>query len=48
MNSDLYQTKDGSDTKDCLKKAKVVCLFFAAHWCPPCRAFTPKLIKFYG
>jgi len=27
-------------------KGKTVGLYFSAHWCPPCRAFTPSLVKF--
>lgn len=29
-----------------LAKAKYVVVYFSAHWCPPCREFTPKLVEF--
>ncbi len=28
--------------------APVICLYFSAHWCPPCRNFTPVLAKLYN
>eukprot|EP00040_Diaphanoeca_grandis_P005474 m.32981 g.32981 ORF g.32981 m.32981 type:complete len:1171 (-) comp16735_c0_seq1:76-3588(-) len=31
-------------TATCLRR-KVIGLYFSAHWCPPCRQFTPKLCK---
>jgi nucleoredoxin len=27
-------------------KGKLVAIYFSAHWCPPCKAFTPKLVAF--
>lgn len=40
--------QDGSEVKgaDALQ-GKVIALYFSAHWCPPCRGFTPKLKEFY-
>ena len=29
-------------------QAKVVCVYFSAKWCPPCRIFSPILIEFYN
>jgi len=25
----------------------VILIYFSAHWCPPCRGFTPVLKDFY-
>ena len=30
-----------------LEKIPVVGLYFTAEWCPPCKIFTPHLLKFY-
>jgi nucleoredoxin len=27
---------------------KYTAIYYSAHWCPPCRAFTPKLVKWYN
>ncbi|MBN4074027.1 redoxin family protein [bacterium AH-315-E10] len=27
---------------------KIVGIYFSAHWCPPCRQFTPVLVKFHN
>mmetsp|Transcript_3936 Transcript_3936/g.7507 ORF Transcript_3936/g.7507 Transcript_3936/m.7507 type:complete len:418 (-) Transcript_3936:522-1775(-) len=36
-----------STTPDALAEKKFVMLYFSAHWCPPCRQFTPRLIETY-
>lgn len=30
-----------------LADKKYLAVYFSAHWCPPCRAFTPDLVKWY-
>ena len=27
---------------------KTVGIYFSAHWCPPCRGFTPVLTEFFN
>merc|ERR1712003_145397 len=36
----------GSDAAKASGKA--IGIYFSAHWCPPCRSFTPKLAEFYN
>ena len=31
-----------------LAQSKYVLVYFSAHWCPPCRKFTPELVSFYN
>ena len=30
------------------RPAKYVVFYYTASWCPPCRVFTPELVKFYN
>jgi thiol-disulfide isomerase/thioredoxin len=35
-------------TSDLLQNKPVVAVYFSASWCPPCRQFTPMLVKLYN
>merc|ERR1712088_563197 len=41
--------KDGSShpADSALAGKPIVMIYFSAHWCPPCKAFTPVLKDFY-
>jgi len=41
------KTHSGEVSSESLK-GKYFGLYFSAHWCPPCRAFTPKLAETYN
>jgi len=45
---DIILTKTGKkSTKEVVSGKKVVLVYFSAHWCPPCRGFTPVLADAY-
>ena len=48
----LYRGKKGSREEVPVSsldgEGKVLGLYFSAHWCPPCRSFTPKLAEWYS
>ena len=49
--SDLFgntlQKQNETVDTDTHLEGKHVMIYFSAHWCPPCRGFTPVLAKFY-
>lgn len=49
INSNELIKKNGSSWGTTLKSSgvKVIALYFSAHWCPPCRQFTPLLKAAY-
>jgi len=47
MLGDTLLNKDGLVQTSAAVQGKVVGLYFSAHWCPPCKGFTPKLAEIY-
>jgi len=44
----LKKTGEVVNANEALKDKKIICYYFSAHWCPPCRNFTPILADFYN
>jgi len=45
---DVINGKNESISTDTLKSNTAIGIYFSAHWCPPCREFTPKLVSTYN
>lgn len=39
---------NGAPNLEILKSKKYLFIYYSAHWCPPCRMFTPELVEFYN
>ena len=51
VKGDLVRCNNGSVVHaddEAIAGKKLIALYFSAHWCPPCRKFTPELVDFYN
>eukprot|EP00441_Pelagodinium_beii_P000429 CAMPEP_0197703390 /NCGR_PEP_ID=MMETSP1338-20131121/125414_1 /TAXON_ID=43686 ORGANISM="Pelagodinium beii, Strain RCC1491" /NCGR_SAMPLE_ID=MMETSP1338 /ASSEMBLY_ACC=CAM_ASM_000754 /LENGTH=299 /DNA_ID=CAMNT_0043287285 /DNA_START=83 /DNA_END=982 /DNA_ORIENTATION=+ len=48
LGSELLSKSGMVKTTEVLSDKKLVMIYFSAHWCPPCRGFTPKLMAKYN
>merc|ERR1712023_52327 len=47
LGAELVSGDQEVSTAEALAGKKYVGIYFSAHWCPPCRGFTPKLAEWY-
>lgn len=43
----VRKSKDQVSADEALGDKEIIGFYFSAHWCPPCRMFTPVLADFY-
>merc|ERR1719394_945421 len=48
LGSKLLKGGEEIDTATAFEGKKAIALYFSAHWCPPCRGFTPKFAECYS
>jgi len=44
---DTLVKKDASEIPSDMLAGKTIGIYYSAHWCPPCRGFTPLLVEVY-
>jgi len=49
LSNQQLSNKNGQlvSAESVLQEVDIICFYFSAHWCPPCRQFTPVLADFY-
>lgn len=51
LKGDLVQCHNGTVSHvddSALENKKLIAVYFSAHWCGPCRKFTPQLVDYYN
>src|SRR6202162_3489253 len=51
VKGDLISLRNGAlghFDDEALEKKRLIALYFSAHWCAPCRKFTPELVDYYN
>jgi thiol-disulfide isomerase/thioredoxin len=47
LTADLSDADGAKAPPRVLSRARHVLVYFSASWCPPCQAFTPRLVEWY-
>jgi nucleoredoxin len=51
LKGDLVCWRNGTINRfedEAIEKKKLIAFYFSAHWCAPCRKFTPQLVEYYN